>query len=601
MKKLPCRAVFSIVCLLIPFYSIAWGLDSPVITAAAKGPNQINLTWSAVINPGWGYKVEIQSGSDSRYASWTELGITRNGRDYLPYWVVESQYKDPQDGTACQFPVFSLLNNTTYNFRVRCYGKTDAGVATYGSYSTPATATTRKYTERHCTQAGAGSKNGLDEANAWSLANANANASAGQRVYLHGNFAGTINPANNGTAGVDTKIVFQGDPTETVTFTGTTPINISKNYIVVDRVKLVVTLSGSQPVIYSGSHSVFAESEYDGQSTGSTTGNPVSIDRGTYNLFHRIYSHNDGIITGEGTGSNLVLFGAVRNIIQYSNFRCGGHDNILIRQTWDAPTLESSYNQIMNNLMDGGWGLGWEIVGGAGSTASHHHLVEGNVVADTGQSTTYTKPNFEVACDYATVRRNVGYHGKMNGMELFTGNDSYGASTNLIYNNVFYNDYQIPFHSGGTLPNNTIANNIFYAGALHPTYLHLMFNLAGTHTGTVVNNNLILWRDAGGVDQPTQACIQKDGGGLVTVATANGWSDFDNNFNDTPSFIDQDNHEFHLKSTSAARGKGTPVTGSYWGDPADLGTGTPDVGAFKYYPLDDTTRPSAPKNLRIIP
>ena len=48
-------------------------LSTPSITAITKGPDQINLTWSAVSNPGYGYLVEIQSAGDSRYATWTEL------------------------------------------------------------------------------------------------------------------------------------------------------------------------------------------------------------------------------------------------------------------------------------------------------------------------------------------------------------------------------------------------------------------------------------------------------------------------------------------------------------------------------------------------
>src|SRR5438067_597928 len=48
-------------------------LGVPAIAATAKGPNQINLTWQAVSNPGYGYLVEIQSPADSRYSSWKEL------------------------------------------------------------------------------------------------------------------------------------------------------------------------------------------------------------------------------------------------------------------------------------------------------------------------------------------------------------------------------------------------------------------------------------------------------------------------------------------------------------------------------------------------
>src|SRR5437762_9965927 len=54
---------------------LSWGqaLNTPVIAATAKGPNQIHLSWAAVSNPGYGYRVEIQSAGDSRYAVWQEL------------------------------------------------------------------------------------------------------------------------------------------------------------------------------------------------------------------------------------------------------------------------------------------------------------------------------------------------------------------------------------------------------------------------------------------------------------------------------------------------------------------------------------------------
>src|SRR5947209_17638378 len=108
-------------------------LGTPFIQAVAKGPDQINLTWSAVANAGYGYLVEIQSDNDGRYAEWTELQpiptaagytcdnrIIRNGASCnisdpagahvynpaaqaVPYWVTEANYIDPQDGSPAQF------------------------------------------------------------------------------------------------------------------------------------------------------------------------------------------------------------------------------------------------------------------------------------------------------------------------------------------------------------------------------------------------------------------------------------------------------------------------------------------------------------------
>src|SRR5215475_15460838 len=51
----------------------ALSLGTPSIAATVKGPNQINLTWPPISNPGYGYLVEIQSAKDARYSAWTEI------------------------------------------------------------------------------------------------------------------------------------------------------------------------------------------------------------------------------------------------------------------------------------------------------------------------------------------------------------------------------------------------------------------------------------------------------------------------------------------------------------------------------------------------
>ena len=117
-----------------------------MIAAHVKGPDQINLTWAAVTDPGYGYLVEIQSPGDSRFTAWTELEPIPRAGGYtcdssivargarcnisdptgtqvynppnrgIPYWVTEAQYADPQDGTAAQFIAWGLKPHTTYSF-----------------------------------------------------------------------------------------------------------------------------------------------------------------------------------------------------------------------------------------------------------------------------------------------------------------------------------------------------------------------------------------------------------------------------------------------------------------------------------------------------
>src|SRR5438105_12706028 len=104
-----------------------------LLPPSRKGPDQINLSWPSAANPGYGYLIEIQSAADDRYNSWAELqpvptasGYTCNNTivikggtcnisdpagvhvynpptNGVPYWVTDSTYIDPQDGSRTQF------------------------------------------------------------------------------------------------------------------------------------------------------------------------------------------------------------------------------------------------------------------------------------------------------------------------------------------------------------------------------------------------------------------------------------------------------------------------------------------------------------------
>ena len=158
------------------------GAGNAGIAAHVKGPNQINLTWAAVADPGYGYLVEIQSADDSRFRAWTEMepmpraggytcdpNILARGRALrherpggrpglqspnhgVPYWVTEAQYADPQDDTPAQFIAWGLKPDTAYSFRVRSYsGKTSP---VFGTYSNTARRRTAAYPVRYVSPAG---------------------------------------------------------------------------------------------------------------------------------------------------------------------------------------------------------------------------------------------------------------------------------------------------------------------------------------------------------------------------------------------------------------------------------------------------------------
>jgi hypothetical protein len=602
-----------LVCLILAG-NPAWGLDAPVVQATPKGPNQINLTWAGVSTPGWGYKVEIQSSGDSRYSSWTDLTAALiNGRNYLPYWVTEPQYRDPTDGTGtslgspCQFPVFGLKYGTAYNFRVRSYGKTDAGAAQYSSYSNTASATTyTPSTIRHVKAGGPyGSGDGTSEANAWGhIYNANslsAGTTNGTLIIVHGgNYAGDGWAPSNPGASASRKIVLQVDPGETATVTSTGSnghvVNMgNRSYLVVDGLKTTASSANEIFTIGSGgSRNTWANCEVNASAVPQSVYSPYVY--GSYNLLHQNYMHDvSRQDQSGGTGTGFNGSSAAYNYLQYCRHERNGHDQVLMY-------TNSHHNALLNNLFDGGYGMAWE---------THHQsnrcLFEGNIAknAAKNQSGTY-KPNVEISSDYHTIRRNFFLSGSSHAIEL-SALEGATAQGNLIYNNVIYGNTGsgIWYMQGSaTQANNVWANNIIYnntgnvsgSGAPSPTYVEIR----GTYNGTNIHHNCILH-----ADNPGAAIINFNlSGSNSTVSQANSTYStyFHHNITTAPNFIDTT--DFALKSTSGLINAGAVVPDSTWGNIPFSGS-APDIGAFEYSLGASSgggggTPPAAPRNLRIV-
>jgi hypothetical protein len=90
---------------------------------------------------------------------------------------------------------------------------------------------------------------------------------------------------------------------------------------------------------------------------------------------------------------------ATANVIWSNHLTRGGHDVSLCK-------AGCSYSRWLNNVMDGGWGMGLENISGNGLGADHN-LIEGNFIKDVGRLVTFYKPSIEVSGSHTTVRRNV--------------------------------------------------------------------------------------------------------------------------------------------------------------------------------------------------
>jgi parallel beta-helix repeat protein len=129
----------------------------------------------------------------------------------------------------------------------------------------------------------------------------------------------------------------------------------------------------------------------------------------------------------------------------------------------------SRYIIISGNTFDNGWGGGLYLV-----FNSDYCLVENNVFANCGVTTTYPKPCLQVGGSHNTFRKNVFYNPTNQAMSIESHDEvdqCYSVCEgNYIYNNTLFmsSQYAIQMFVGNNncptcaVENNVIANNIFY-------------------------------------------------------------------------------------------------------------------------------------------
>jgi hypothetical protein len=612
--------------LVVSFASLLWSSGSakagplgvPSITATVKGPDQINLTWSAVSNPGYGYLVEIQSASDSRYSSWTVLQpvptaggyscdntVVRNGgycnisdplgnhvynpRTHgIPYWVTDANYIDPQDGSAARFIVWGLRPNTTYRFRVRSYSGDTSTI--FGVYSNTTTSMTANYILKYVSPSGNDSNDGIgpENSHAWrTLSHASSAINCGQElIVMGGNYASDMISMGQ-TCSEEKKAVVMVNPGDTATITSVpTRANqallLSGTYIVVDG---IVSAASSSPYggyvgVIVGNHDALLNMEFHPPVVPTFEGGLMVY--GDHNLLYHSYLHDfgspDATQNPDGnSGFILAVYGrgATNNVIWSNHLTRGGHDESLCK-------AGCSYNRWLNNVMDGGWGQGWNVIYGD-NAVSEHNLVEGNFIYDVGQLVTFYKPSIQLSQGNNTVRRNVAVNGKSAALEesyLYGGT----AASNLVYNNVFYDHATCFFQSsngGASAYNNDIfSNNICYK--MRNQAMHFY---TGNTTNQISYNNM-LYVDADGRPRPDQPIIIWNHGAQGSYQYPQTLSYADRNYSPPfshnkgldviPRFVDETNFDFHLIANSSFIAAGTDVGDTQWGST----DGTADLGAF---------------------
>ncbi len=312
---------------------------------------------------------------------------------------------------------------------------------------------------------------------------------------------------------------------------------------------------------------------------------------GSHNLVYRCYLHDygspDPSQNPDGNGGFLATLlggGATGNILWSNHLTRGGHDESLCKAGCRS-------NRWLNNVMDGGWGQGW-----IGVFGTDHNLVEGNVIKGVGQLVPYFKPAIQISGAGNTVRRNVVLQSRTWALEVSAFDQT--ASSNLIYNNVFYRPGGCYFQSSSrgarAYYNDIFANNICNKIQDLATQIYL-----GNTTNRIAANDF-LSVDAAGKPQPDRPLViwnQLGGGTFETpksIAAADRTYDPPFSMNLTvsvpPQFVDEAGLDLHLSAASPLLGAGLPMANDRWGS----SNGAVDLGAFG---LNLTVTPNWPAGI----
>ncbi len=223
--------------------------------------------------------------------------------------------------------------------------------------------------------------------------------------------------------------------------------------------------------------------EIDGSQTSSFSGGGDDVEIGLVfgycrrgeaqdNYIHHIHHPTGELPPGDGTehvqgaGHGIYLLSSELLLIQNNRVsRCnhGAMEIEIMRPSGHA----SRYNRIIGNVIEQYYGGGIYL-----PINAHHNLVEGNVIAHCGETTTFGKPAIQLSGSNNTVRKNVIYNPINQPIRLeaqtVIGFD-YIADDNLVYNNTVFGcrySLGIAVSNAGdpncSVENNGFFNNIFY-------------------------------------------------------------------------------------------------------------------------------------------
>jgi len=443
----------------------------------------------------------------------------------------------------------------------------------------------------YVTQSGSGSHTGMNNSNAWSVADYNASSTptGGDTVIFSGALASRVAPATSGTGNGSGRLVLDfGNATMSAS-----ALSISgQNYLTF--LGGPVSSSSSGQIIACSSKVAHDITISNFTFTGGAGGSTIFLALGKCNnvLVSNNNVDNVGSFINEGVGST-------NNITVTNNY---ARTSVNVTNQTDLITLGDTINVVIegNTL--------FHRAPGSQSNSRHNDIIQ---TYESGASTHQAPGNWVIR--YNWIEANIGSGGDGSNSWTMLENVS-GSPAMKIYGNVFVG-------SGSTFWTNGLDFNSAYSSAVVYLYNNTFFvHGAPGNTVRFQNSGILYARNNAGMASPTfsgtylawnwSAGAQWNRNFFYHFGDCSGtYSGPNGSCSADPLFVDSANNNFALQSSSPLLNVGDNAIGSEynqgiapgatWPNPTLVPrtTGTWDVGAYQH---GSTDRPAPPTNVSAV-
>jgi parallel beta-helix repeat protein len=335
-----------------------------------------------------------------------------------------------------------------------------------------------------------------------------------------------------------------------------------------------------------------------------------SSSRGIFSLGHHtmiennsvLYSYADGIYLDFWNGAGADYSIVNNNECSYNNapyIRWAGSGKVYYIGLGQAITVRASYVIVSNNIVSYNGNIGIDAYLGSTNGKICNNLVFGNLLNGIyldGASST-------------DVYNNVVYD---NGLNIWSGialasEEGYPVEYNRVYHNIVYDNFVGLAIDQGEVLNSSIINNVFLNNKYRAVYISNAY--AANHKGNIFKNNIFVGK---GVLFHLLEAFSKNNtfdyndwyrinGDKVLMYEGVEYTLTDffsltgqdvHSMSQDPMFVDQNNKNFHLQSTSPCIDAGTAVglTEDLDGTPIPQGN-APDMGVYEYKTASPSNQP----------